>query len=315
MLVFYGLDIFLLTQAVNNYLKINYLDLGLPKDWDDNKSIVTYYLEPEYFDLTIERILKEASSLDLFNYKKIIIVNDYHLILNSNVKKFTEFVSTIEQFTTNIIVFKVLTNKLKAQVFSSKVKKIFVDSYNKEQLKKWILNTNSNYQIKFGQGALDALVSMFPNSLDIIKNELGKLQNLNQVVDIARIKNLSSKYFFHNPYKLIDSWLNKDYFTFWFQYRSYWEKINYDKLNLFSIAIYQLELIRNIKLLLAKNFSNQEIIKKMNISVVQLKNLSLIKLQVKEINHLLIKAHELDFWVKNGKIAKKLAIGLFFSKI
>lgn len=315
MLVFYGLDNFLLSQATNNYLKVNYLELGLDRNWDSSNSVVTYYLEPEYFDLTIERILREASNLDLFTTKKVIFINDYHLVLNINSKKFNEFVSKIEQFSNNIIIFKILTNKLKSQVFGPKVKKILINSYNKDQLKKWILNENIKYQIKFGPGALDAFVSLLPNSLNIIKNELEKLSNLNQIVDVEKIRNLSSKYFSHNPYKLINSWLNKDYFTFWFQYRSYWEKVNYDKLNLFSIAIYQLELIRNIKLLLEKKFSNQEIIEKMNISVVQLKNLSLIELQVQEINQLLIKAHQLDFQVKKGQITKKLAIDLFFCKI
>lgn len=315
MLVFYGLDIFLLNQATNNYLKVNYLKLGLDSNWDSSNATVTYYLEPEYFDLTIERILREASNLDLFSTKKVIFINDYHLVLNTNSKKFNEFISKIEQFSNNIVVFKILTNKLKPQVFGSKVEKILINSYNKDQLKKWILNENIKYQIKFAPGVLNVLVSLLPNSLNIIKNELEKLSNLNQIVNVEQIRNLSSKYFSHNPYKLINAWLNKDYFTFWFQYRSYWEKINYDKLNLFSIAIYQLELIRNIKLLLEKKFSNQEIIEKMNISVIQLKNLSIIELQVQEINQLLIKAHQLDFQLKKGKIAKNLAIDLFFCKI
>jgi len=76
-----------------------------------------------------------------------------------------------------------------------------------------------------------------------------------------------------------------------------------------------LELIRNIKLLLASNFSEQEVIKKLNISVFQLKNLLKYNLEIKEINQLLVQAHKMDIKLKSGKIAKNLAIALFFCKI
>ncbi|MBE4704369.1 DNA polymerase III subunit delta [Spiroplasma platyhelix] len=316
MFVFYGLDNFLLNQTVNIYLKMNHLTDQPNQDVHENDAVVSYYLEPEYFQLTMEKILNEVSSLDLFNNKKIIIINDYYLTLNSDLALVEKFITKLQQFKNdNLVIIKMLTKKLNPQFFKAKIESIFVESYNKEQLKKWIINKNLEYKIKFAENALDAVVTMFPNSLSIIDNELKQLQQLNQSIDVERIRKLSSKYFAFNPYQLINLWLHKDYVTFWFHYHSYWEKIKYDKLNLFLIATYQLELIRNIKLLLQDGCSEYEIGVKLNISMLQIKSLLKCQLEIKEINQLLVKAHEFDFKVKSGKLAKNLAIDIFFCKI
>lgn len=316
MFVFYGLDNFLLNQAVNIYLKVNHLNEEDNQDIQDNNAVVTYYLEPEYFQVTMEKILNEISTLDLFNNKKIIIINDYYLTLNDNSTVLAEFINKLQQFTSgNIVIIKMLAKKLKPQFLSPKIETIFVESYNKEQLKKWILEKNLEYQIKFADAALDAIVTMFPNSVSIIDNELQQMRDLREVVNIEKVRNLSGKYFSFNPYQLINLWLHKDYLTFWMHYRSYWEKVKYDKLNLFAIATYQLELIRNIKLLLDEGYTDQEIEKKLNISLMQIRSLLKCQLEIREINKLLVKAHEFDFKVKSGKLAKNLAIDLFFCKI
>lgn len=316
MFVFYGLDNFLLDQAVNIYLKVNHLNEEDNQDIQDNDAVVTYYLEPEYFQVTMAKILNEVSTLDLFNSKKIIIINDYYLTLNDNPNVLAEFINKLQQFTNgNIVIIKMLAKKLKPQFLNPKIETLFVESYNKDQLKKWILDKNLAYQIKFADNALDAVVTMFPNSVSIIDNELQQMRDLREVVTVAKVRQFSSKYFSFNPYQLINLWLHKDYLTFWMHYRSYWEKVKYDKLNLFTIATYQLELIRNIKLLIDEGYTDQEIEKKLNISLMQIRSLLKCQLEVKEINKLLVKAHEFDFKVKSGKLAKNLAIDLFFCKI
>lgn len=316
MFVFYGLDNFLLNQAVNIYLKINNFNDKPNQDLHENDAVITYYLEPEYFQVTMAKILNEISSLNLFNQKKIIIINDYYLTLNTNAELVEEFLTKVRQFKNdNVVILKMLTKKIKRQFFASEIETIFVESYNKEQLKKWVLEKNQQYKISFAENALDAVVTMLPNSLNIIDNELQQLQELKQVVDVDRIRNLSSKYYSFNPYQLINFWLCKDYLTFWMHYRAYWEKVRYDKVNLFLIATYQLELIRNIKLLLQRNYSYQEISEQLSITPLQVKSLLTAQLEIKEINQLLVKAHEFDLKVKSGKLAKNLAIDLFFCKI
>gem|GEM_PF-910874 len=78
--------------------------------------------------------------------------------------------------------------------------------------------------------------------------------------------------------------------------------------------IYQLELMRNIKLLLTKNYSYQQIMTKLNISQIQINSLLKLQLELKTINLLLVKGHEVDFQIKTGKIAKNLAFDLFFCR-
>jgi len=72
--------------------------------------------------------------------------------------------------------------------------------------------------------------------------------------------------------------------------------------------------MRNIKLLLTKNYSYQQIMTKLNISQIQINSLLKLQLELKTINLLLVKGHEVDFQIKTGKIAKNLAFDLFFSR-
>jgi len=72
--------------------------------------------------------------------------------------------------------------------------------------------------------------------------------------------------------------------------------------------------MRNIKLLLTKNYSYQQIMTKLNISQIQINSLLKLQLELKTINLLLVKGHEVDFQIKTGKIVKNLAFDLFFSR-
>jgi len=72
--------------------------------------------------------------------------------------------------------------------------------------------------------------------------------------------------------------------------------------------------MRNIKLLLTKNYSYQQIMTKLNISQIQINSLLKLQLELKTINLLLVKGHEVDFQIKTGKIAKNLAFDLFFCR-
>lgn len=72
--------------------------------------------------------------------------------------------------------------------------------------------------------------------------------------------------------------------------------------------------MRNIKLLLTKNLSYQEIMTTLSISQIQMSSLLKSKLELKTINQLLVTGHEVDFQIKTGKIAKNVAFDLFFCR-
>jgi len=63
-----------------------------------------------------------------------------------------------------------------------------------------------------------------------------------------------------------------------------------------------------------KNYSYQQIMTKLNISQIQINSLLKLQLELKTINLLLVKGHEVDFQIKTGKIAKNLAFDLFFCR-
>lgn len=309
MIIFYGLDNFLVNQAVNDYLKTKNL-------LDQQAIITTYFLAQDNFEVITENVLQQISSSDLFNQKKVLIINDYDLLLNNSLKLWTIFSQQINNAFNQgvIIILKFLTNNLNRTILNSQTSFFLVKNYQKEQLKNWVIEKAKEYQISLSQELITTIINKFPNSLNIINNEMKKIANLDQQVNQEIIEKFAGKYFVKNPYQLINFWLMKDYQAFWWQYRNFWEKINYDKGNLFNILVYQLELMRNIKLLLTKNYSYQEIIIKLNISQIQMNSLLKSQLELKTINLLLIKGHELDFQIKTGKIAKNLAFDLFFCR-
>lgn len=309
MIIFYGLDSFLVNQAVNDYLQKQ--DLLAP-----TVMITTYYLAQDNFETLVAEILQQSSSNDLFNQKKVLIINDYDLLLNSDLKLWILFSQEINNFDHQdvTIILKFLTNNLNQTILNSQPNLFLIKNYQTAQLKNWVFEKAKEYQINLSQELGDFFINKFPNSLDIINNELKALANLQQEITPAIIEKFASKYFVQNPYQLINFWLMRDYQTFWWQYRNFWEKINYDKGNLFNILIYQLELMRNIKLLLTKNYSYKIIITKLNISQIQINSLLKPELSLKTINQLLIKGHETDFQIKSGKITKNLAFDLFFCR-
>lgn len=309
MVIFYGLDNFLINQAVNDYLKKQNL-------LDQEAIITTYYLAQDNLEVIIANVLQQISSSDLFNQKKVLIINDYDLLLNNNLKLWTMFNQQINNFLNQdiIIILKFLTNNLSQTIWNSQANVFLIKSYQKEQLRKWVIKKAKTYQINLSQELIAIFINKFPNSLNIINNELKAIANLNREIDQEIIEKFASKYFVKNPYQLINFWLMKDYQIFWWQYRNFWEKINYDKGSLFNILIYQLELMRNIKLLLTKNYSYQQIMTKLNISQIQINSLLKLQLELKTINLLLVKGHEVDFQIKTGKIAKNLAFDLFFCR-
>lgn len=309
MIIFYGLDNFLVNQAVDNYLNEQNL-------LNQQIIVTTYYLAQDNFDIVIENVFQQINSSDLFNQKKVLIINDYDLLLNNNLELWKIFIQQMNNSFNQdtIVILKFLTKDLNQTILNSQANIFLIKNYKKQQLKDWVIEKAQEYQISLNQELVTTIINKFPNSLNIINNELKKIANLNQQVEQVIIEKFASKYFIKNPYQLINFWLIKDYQTFWWQYRNFWEKINYDKGILFNILIYQLELMRNIKLLLAKNYSYQQMMTKLNISQIQMNSLLKSQLEVKTINFLLIKGHETDFQIKTGKMAKNLAFDLFFCR-
>lgn len=79
-----------------------------------------------------------------------------------------------------------------------------------------------------------------------------------------------------------------------------------------NILAYQLELIRDIKILINQNHNYEQISRKINISPFQVKLLSQYTINSLHINNNLLKLYDLDANIKKGKYDKNIAIDLFF---
>lgn len=306
--IFYGLDSTLINEAAIKFInsQLDETSYAAPN---------TYYLDQETINEQIIRIINEASTINIFNQKKVIIINDYYSVLKNNSNLANDFITQLNKFNNNLIIFKLVTTEIDLSIFEKIGKCIFIKPYSKLELKKWIMEKAQQYNLIFNEIAIELMISLYPNNLNIIDNELKKLKNLDQELTLEIIKNNCNKYFNPNIYRLIDALLNQNHCQFWTEYRKYWQKINYDNYNIFNLTVNRLEIMRNIKLLRLNKIDEKEVIKKLEISLIQYKSLLKYKISMEKINELLSLAYNIDFDIKNGKTNKNIAIELFFLKI
>jgi len=67
-----------------------------------------------------------------------------------------------------------------------------------------VIKKAKTYQINLSQELIAIFINKFPNSLNIINNELKAIANLNREIDQEIIEKFASKYFVKNPYQLIN---------------------------------------------------------------------------------------------------------------
>ena len=76
-----------------------------------------------------------------------------------------------------------------------------------------------------------------------------------------------------------------------------------------------LELIRNVKLAISNKWTNKEITTFFFISEYKLAIISKYKWNIKQINLLILKIHDIEYKLKSGKYFKNLVIDSFFLNI
>lgn len=300
--IVHGQDEYLVNKNIEHLIKKNYQE----KSYDYN----IYQLQDE----TLVNIINEIQNMSLFAENKVIVINDSSNFWEKYIKekKFTNILLNHHQKT--MIIVKSLNIDFKVNKDFQHFKVLKIKNYTKSQLLLFVNKVCNSFKISVDQEIINFLLENLPNNINIILNELTKLRLIKQEITLDIVKDIVPKYFAENSFKTIEYILKKDYKNFWLQY-NYYNIINYDKIKLINILVYQLELIRDIKILVNQKRNNQYILKELNISQFQLKILEKYVNDSLNINNILLKLYKLDYNVKRGKFDKNIAIDLFFLNI
>lgn len=297
--VVHGQDQYLVKKNIEFLIKKHH------KDNDYNYS--SYKLN----DITIANIISEIQTISLFETNKIIVIDDenseYYEYINHD-----KFCYVLLNHSDKVmIIIKIKSDSVKTNNIINNFNIIKVKNYTKTQLELFINKLCASFKISITKPAIDFLIANLPNETNVFINELKKMQHINELITLEIIEDIIPHYFNDNIFKTIDYLLKKDYQKFWTQF-DYYNTIKYDKIKMINILAYQLELIRDIKILINQNYNYEQISRKINISPFQVKLLSQHTINSLHINNNLLKLYDLDANIKKGKCDKNIAIDLFF---
>lgn len=300
--IIHGQDEYLVKKNIKYLIKKNHKE----KNYD--------YNEYELQDDTISNIINEIQIISLFEENKVIVINDSSNLWQKYIKE-KKFVHALLNHNQKImIIIKSLNIDFKVNKEFKQFNIVKIKNYTRAQLSLLVNKVCNNFKINITQEAIDFLLEHLPSDVNIFLNELSKLKSIKEKITLKIINDVIPRYFEENIFKTIAYILKKDYTNFWIQY-DYYNMINYDKIKLINILVYQLELIRGMKILVKQNKNNEYIAKTLNISQFQVKILQQYLNTSLNINNILLKLYELDYNIKKGKFNKNIAIDLFFLNI
>lgn len=308
-------------------MKNFYLVYGLDKSLIKNEiekikkelkasEIIKYSLEKD----NLEDIILDASLVNMFSDKKVILVNDAQIFTNGSK---VDNVSSLEQYFNNYnsdtyIIFECPTEKIDTRKkITKKISEIgtIIEVKKKDitYIKEYIKNVlkENNYTIE----NLEYLMSKVGTNIENVKNELDKLiiykmedKNItNKDIDKLMIPALEDEIFAltdaviksntEKSLELLDEFLNK----------------NYDEMQIIILLASQFRFMYQVKRLVNKNMKEASITKELSANPYRVKITIKNSYYYNETNLLsyLKKLAELDKNIKLGKIDKNLGLQLF----
>ncbi|MCP4337229.1 MAG: DNA polymerase III subunit delta [Mycoplasma sp.] len=274
--------------------------------------------KPIIFDelSSINEILQEIMTVNLFANKKLIIIRNGDLFSNDEDSK--KVVKLLEKGLDGITLVFIL-NEEKPKVKNPLISYLMSNSNTKQiqnikskDIIKIIQNMFEDKNVKITTKALILLSKKLPNNLMIINNEINKLILRNKEIDIKDIEESISDYTSDDFFAFTNAILNKDKEAI---FSSYNERIieGDDPQLLIGQISSILLLINKLIKYLEENLSLKEISEKTKIHIFRLKkaNELLQKIPEKDIKQLIKKLSDLDVDIKKGNIDSKIGLEKF----
>lgn len=302
----------------NNYLinkKIEEINKKI-----DKLSINTYDLE----NIDINNIIDDASTIDLFNDKKSIIVyNSYIFNATVNKKQKEQNLNNLEEYLNNsnpntILIFVTNNQKLDERKKITKlIKKIGnVIEYNNElDIKKLTKELFDGYTIS--TECINVFIDRVGNDIYIIENEIEKIKLYkdDNVITMDDIYLLTKKNINLDIFNLIENIINKDINNAYYEYQ---EIIKQEEpIKILIMLANQFRIIYQAKELYKKGYTEGDIASTLGIHPYRIK-LAISKSRnydSKTILNYLYELANIDIDIKTGKIDPNLALELFILKI
>lgn len=300
----YGTVNYLIEQELNKIIKETKID-----EININK-----------YDLSIDNInsvINDASSMSLFDDKKLIIVNN--AICFTGAKKDID-TTLLEQYLNNInentiIVFIVNNDNLDERKKITKlVKKIgVVKEYNSADKESIVKRLFEDYNIS--SNSIKLLIDRVGDDVTLLSSEINKIKlykDNNKTITDEDILNLTSKSLEANNFKLIDAIIKNDKKL---ALELYYERlrVNEEPIAIIITLANQIRIIYQVKQLYLSGHTENSIasILKIHPYRVKLAYQSSKKYDSDILIKYLYELSNLDIKIKTGKIDKKLALELF----
>ena len=305
--ILYGTINYLINKEINKIIKNNIIN---------EININKYDLTNTY----LTDIINDASSMSLFDDKKIIIVNNSYIFTGTTKKSLEQDSTILENYLNNIndntiLIFIVNNDKLDERKKITKlIKKIgIVKEFNNIDNISLVKELFGEYNISTDN--IKYLLERVGDDTTLLATEIDKIKiykDKDKKITKEDITNLVSKSLEVNNFKLIDAIINKnknDAFTL-YQDRI---KLNEEPIAIIIALANQIRIMYQVKQLYLNGYTENNIasILKIHPYRVKLANQNSKKYDSNILLNYLKQLADLDISIKTGKIDKQLGLELF----
>lgn len=292
----YGVDKYLIDKEIDKIIKKNKID---------NNSIIRYSLNED----SIDNILEDANTFNLFSDTKLIIVNDANIFTSSNDILTDKIINYLNNYNDkSYLVFTLLSDKIDNR---KKITKVMSDKGNVIDLNKKDVDTNyiisylkeNGYQINMSDARM--ILNKVGNNLFSINNELDKLMLFkleDKVIDKNSIDLLINENIDSSLFALVDSITNKDKEKMLKLYHEC--LLESDPIMIINMLANKYILLYQVKRLISDGYSDDKIAKELEVHPypVKLARNMCYSYSVKEILDIILKLANLDKDIKLGNV-------------
>ncbi len=292
----YGVDKYLIDKEIDKIIKKNKID---------NNSIIRYSLNED----SIDNILEDANTFNLFSDTKLIIVNDANIFTSSNDILTDKIINYLNNYNDkSYLVFTLLSDKIDNR---KKITKVMSDKGNVIDLNKKEVDTNyiisylkeNGYQINMSDARM--ILNKVGNNLFSINNELDKLMLFkleDKVIDKNSIDLLINENIDSSLFAVVDSITNKDKDKMLKLYHEC--LLESDPIMIINMLANKYILLYQVKRLISDGYSDDKIAKELEVHPypVKLARNMCYSYSVKEILDIILKLANLDKDIKLGNV-------------
>lgn len=292
----YGVDKYLIDKEIDKIIKKNKID---------NNSIIRYSLNED----SIDNILEDVNTFNLFSDTKLIIVNDANIFTSSNDILTDKIINYLNNYNDkSYLVFTLLSDKIDNR---KKITKVMSDKGNVIDLNKKDVDTNyiisylkeNGYQINMSDARM--ILNKVGNNLFSINNELDKLMLFkleDKVIDKNSIDLLINENIDSSLFALVDSITNKDKNKMLKLYHEC--LLESDPIMIINMLANKYILLYQVKRLISDGYSDDKIAKELEVHPypVKLARNMCYSYSVKEILDIILKLANLDKDIKLGNV-------------